>query len=277
MDDQVWLMRLYGKNGVWSIYKLKPYDSSIETGNSIPFDFWDPITNLEYTDSLDKVIPHAIYAANHNNSSTGDLATQAFTILKKEDSQDELVLYVMAMYLEFNNNDGRLIEASSNHSPVVITLEKGDNGGYGLTEYWTPDDGAGYMASLRKKFPKDFNEELLDTQKFVKTHLQTCYESAVIQSGVDVITRIEHLIERICQSPAQMSNPYAYVQDHELEYRELIYYGNYTLQYCFNLFEEGGQTGLEGYLRALVCKEILDIEPIDQGLNYSTGQCFLQQ
>lgn len=272
MDGEIWLMRLAGNNGVWNIYKLKPYDPSAEEAVSNGPKFYDHMTNMEYTDSLGKIIPQAIYIANHTSANTGDIAAQAFTILKKEDGPDELVLYVMAMYLEFNNVDGRLIEGSYSHGPAVITLEKGDNGGYGLEEYWTPEDGSRYKISLKNKFPDDFDEDLLDPQIYVKSHLQTCYESAIIQSGIDPYARIEHLIERICQSPAQMSEPWAYVQNHMLEYRELIYYGQYTLRYCFDLFKQGGQTGLEGHLMALVCKEIMENEPSDGELIYSTGQ-----
>ena len=38
-----------------------------------------------------------------------------------------------------------------------------------------------------------------------------------------------------------------YIDAHPIEYREMIYYGNYTLQYCFALLEQGNQTGLEGH------------------------------
>ena len=56
------------------------------------------------------------------------------------------------------------------------------NGGYGLEEYWTPDDGAGYTESIKKKFPDNIGEDLLDTQKFVMTHIRSCFESAITQS-----------------------------------------------------------------------------------------------
>lgn len=41
------------------------------------------------------------------------------------------------------------------------------------------------------------------------------------------------------------------------EFRELIYYGNSTLCYCFERFRHRGQTGLEGKIMALVCEELL--------------------
>lgn len=47
-----------------------------------------------------------------------------------------------------------------------------------------------------------------------------------------------------------------YIQEHSSEFRELMYYGRYTLQYCFARFEEGNKTGLNGHVMAQVCQEI---------------------
>ncbi len=214
-----------------------------------------------------------IFTANQGKFNTGDIATEAYTILKKEDKPNELVIYAMAMYMEFNYSDGRLIEKGGVHSPVVITLEKGDNGGYGLEEYWTPDDGAGYTESIKKKFPSSISDDLLDTQKFAMTHIRTCYESAIAQSGMDADLHIDQLLDIIYSSPSYSSNPFDYIQEHKTEYRELLKYGTSTLQHCFKIFRKDGQTGLEGHIMALACREILmGTAPSDSDLNYATGQ-----
>jgi hypothetical protein len=67
-----------------------------------------------------------------------------------------------------------------------------------------------------------------------------------------------------------MSNPLAYIQTHQVEYRKLIYYGQYTLRYCSTLFEQGGQTGLEGHIMAMACREILGA--VKDDVLYNTGQ-----
>lgn len=273
MDDEIWLMRLSGKNGVWSIYKLIPEEMVVDASNAVNLEYWNSTANLDNVDSLDKIIPNAIFAANKDNFKTGEIATEAYTILKKEENQKEIVLYIMAMYMEFNYSNGNLIESSGTHSPIVITLEKGDNGGYGLEEYWIPDDGAGYLASLRNKFPDNFKEELWDTQNFVTEHIRVCYESAIIQSGMEVNARIAELIDIICSSPSYSSNFNDYIKAHENEYTELLNYGTYTLTYCFDLFNEGNQTGLHGHIMASACREILmGTDLSDSGLTYTTGQ-----
>jgi hypothetical protein len=49
----------------------------------------------------------------------------------------------------------------------------------------------------------------------------------------------------------------SYIEENIEEYRQLLYYGRYTLDYCFNQFEDGGRTGLKGHIMARACAEIL--------------------
>lgn len=90
--------------------------------------------------------------------------------------------------------------------------------------------------------------------------------------GVDGDTEnmIAMRIETIASSPAYMSNPGAYIEAHPKEYEELIGYGDATVRYCFELFEQGGQTDLKGHIMAIACREILG-GAWDDAL-YNTGQ-----
>lgn len=59
------------------------------------------------------------------------------------------------------------------------------------------------------------------------------------------------------------------------EYRELTYYGSYTLQYVFSQFLEGGQTGLRGHLMRSVLD---DLAPEAQLRLYAeTGQEYFDE
>ena len=81
---------------------------------------------------------------------------------------------------------------------------------------------------------------------------------------------IETLIETIGSSPAESSNPGDYIEEHAAEYRELTYYGQYTLKYCFTEFLKGGQTDLHGHIMRAA---IDDIAPEAQLKLYAqTGQ-----
>ena len=96
----------------------------------------------------------------------------------------------------------------------------------------------------------------MDSQKFVLQQIQECRAQAVASTGLDTGQEIERLIRTICSSPAQSSDPGAYIKEHPTEYRELTYYGQYTLRYCFDRFEAGSEDGLAGQIMMEVCEDI---------------------
>lgn len=104
-------------------------------------------------------------------------------------------------------------------------------------------------------------QPLLDGARFVQQDIQT--------------GEIEGLLEVICASPAQSSNPGAYIEAHPEEYARLIELEKATVSYCFARFARGGQTDLRGHIMAIACREIIgktDITLSDTG--YMTGQAW---
>jgi hypothetical protein len=96
------------------------------------------------------------------------------------------------------------------------------------------------------------------------------------QSGLSMKPTDEEmsqLMETICSFPTYTSNPIAYIDAHAAEFQKMIEYGENTLRYCFKLFEQGGQTGLEGHIMAMACREILSGED-DFLLFTDTGQAW---
>lgn len=122
-------------------------------------------------------------------------------------------------------------------------------------------------------------EDALDTQKYIVGQVQSCYDQAVRYGGIDPASVIENLLEVIASSPTHSSNPGDYIEEHAIEYRELTYYGRYTLQYCFGKFLQGKQTGLTGHIMALACQDIMlgwgEAYAMDQEL--MTGQEWFEE
>ena len=141
------------------------------------------------------------------------------------------------------------------HIPVALSFDL-DERGYTLTEYWKPRVGSYNVPDIREKFPAHIVEDALHGQKFVLQQTQECYAQAIASTGLDTKKVIGSLIETICSSPALSSNPGDYTEEHPIEYRELTYYGRYTLKYCFARFEEGDETGLAGHIMMWACEEI---------------------
>ncbi len=221
--------------------------------------------------NLDACVADAVLTANTDQYHSGDFAAEAHTVLKTLESGSTTTVYAVALYMEFGYGGSGFFETRGSHMPVAITFEKNAAGEYELKEYWTPQDGSRYASSIKEKFPSDIYEDALDTQKYVMTHIQACYAQAIEHGSVPVAGYLAKLVETICSSPYEESNPGAYIDAHPIEYREMIYYGNYTLRYCFTLFEQGGRTGLDGHIMASACRDILgETENIDLPAN--TGQ-----
>lgn len=168
----------------------------------------------------------------------------------------QITVYGFALHQAYEYSGSAFHEVKGSHIPVAITFEVKD-GGYVPTEYWEPRDGSYYVKDIRDKFPDEIEEEALDTQKYILAQKQNCYTQAVEYGGVDIRSVIEQLFETIESSPAHSSDPGDYIDEHPIEYRELTYYGQYTLCYCFEKFLQGNQTGLHGHIMASACRDIM--------------------
>ena len=205
-------------------------------------------------------IQQAIREHNRSAAPTGFASCTSFAELAciVVDGSDfsEYTHYGWALYNEYRVTDSGLKTVSGGHVPVAITFREGPSGTLTLEEYWEPRDGSYYAPDIREKFPAHIAENALDSQKFILQQTQECYAQAIASTGLNTDKVIGTLIETICGSPALSSNPGDYIAEHPIEYRELTYYGRYTLKYCFARFEEGGETGLAGQIMARVCEDI---------------------
>ena len=181
----------------------------------------------------------------------------------------KITYYGWALYNEYKVTGEGLKTIIGGHVPVALSFDL-DERGYTLTEYWQPRDGSYYAPDIREKFPAHIVEDALHGQKFILQQTQECYAQAIAATGLDTDKVIGALIEMICSSPALSSNPGDHIKEHSIEYRELTYYGRYTLKYCFTEFLKGGQTDLRGHIMRAV---IDDIAPEAQLKLYAeTGQ-----
>ncbi len=179
-----------------------------------------------------------------------------------EDTQVQTVTqYGWALYQAYRISEDGIEEAAGSHLPTALTFEmhvrNGHEPEYELKEYWTPGEGSYFLPDVRGKFPAEIAGEAIDSQKFILTQMQSCYSQAVLSGQFDVNAVVGRLLQQICESPGASSNPQDYIEEHDWEYRELIFYGRYTLRYCFEHFDEGEETGLKGRIMALLCEEIL--------------------
>ena len=205
-------------------------------------------------------IRQAILEHNRSADLTGVVPCVSFAELASfvVDGSDfaEYIHYGWALYEEYRVTDSGLETVTGSHAPVAITFREDPSGALTLEEYWQPRDGSYYAQDIREKFPAHIVEDGMDSQKFILQQKQECYVQAVAATGLDTDQVIGSLIETICSGPALSSNPGDYIEAHPIEYRELTYYGRYTLKYCFTKFLKGGQTDLRGHIMRAAMDDI---------------------
>ena len=206
------------------------------------------------------VIRRAILDHNRSAFPTGHVSCASFVelacIAADEGGFSQHIHYGWTLYEVYKVTDDGLKSVGGAHAAAAITLREDSPGTFTLAEYWEPRPGSYLEQDIREKFPADIAEDGIDSQKFILQQIQECYEQAIASAGLDTDSVIETLIETICSSPSPSSNPGAYIKEHPIEYRELTYYGQYTLKYCFARFEEGGETGLDGHIMMGACEDI---------------------
>ena len=212
---------------------------------------------------LSTAVISAILDHNRPSDPDGLYHCASFVLLTQEelcfDSDpplpNQVTVYGIALHEAYGFSGHTFHGVGGSHIPTVITFDVID-GAYSLKEYWTPRDGSYYVSDVRDKFPDDVEDEALDMKKYVLAQKQECYAQAVRYGKVDTDYAIAYLFEMIESSPATSSRPADYIDAHPTEYKELTYYGEYTLQYIFSQFLEGGQTGLRGHLMRIVLDDI---------------------
>ncbi len=240
---------------------------STEEGDSMgEGHFTEEVRSEESEDLLTEAIYNAIL--DHNKPAGLDdlYHCASFVLLDKEElcrdsdpiTPMEVTVYGFALHQAYEYSGAAFQEVLGSHVPVAITFEIRD-GEYVLREYWEPRDGSYYVKDIRDIFPAEIAEDAIDTQKYIFPQKQDCYAQAVEYGKVDTDSVMEQLFEVIESSPAYSSNPDDYIKEHSIEYRELIYYGQYTLRYCFEQFQQGGQTGLHGHIMASACQDIMNM------------------
>ena len=214
------------------------------------------------------------------------LAQQELCIDSEPASPMQVTVYGMALHEKYGYSGATFHTVESWYNPVKLTFEKTQNGSFWLSDAWFPK----YPAESAEQHGNDIYEqfsmhsedlansvlfELLD-YNYLTQLKQECYDQAVRYGGVDTYSAVEYLFEVIESSPATSSRPADYIDAHRNEYKELMYYGDYTLQYIFSKFHlEGNQTGLRGHLM----REVLDdLAPEAQLRLYAeTGQAYFDE
>ena len=214
-------------------------------------------------DPLEAAITAAIFQHNDSVFESTTIRTAAFQCFDQQklafDSDppqpNQLTLYGNALYLGFSVEDGILRQTEGSNIPVAITFSC-EEGGYELVEYWQPGDGTDYAPDIQAKFPAEAAELALSDQRYLLSQFQLCYAQAVEESGVDPDVAIEAYLQELASLPSTSSNPQDYLEENPVVYRELTYYGAYTVAYCTAQLAQENQSDLRGQLMQIFLDEL---------------------
>lgn len=187
---------------------------------------------------------------------------------------------LVALYQEFQMdvNLGPVVTRSELF-PAVIQVDAYPDGSYGLSSYWEPDNSssAAYEADVLENVPQNFQDNVLNIEKFYDDFAASCFSSAIDYYGIDTSALIDELIEEITSSPAHSSSPGDYIRAHPEEYEILVLLDSHTLKYAFQHFLNRGGAGLHGYIMALACQDIIDASSIEFQCEFVNGLDWFNQ
>ena len=214
-------------------------------------------------DPLEAAITAAIFQRNEPIFENTTVRTAVFQCFDQQElafdsdppQPNQLTLYGNALYLGFSVEDGILHQTEGSNIPVAITFSCEEEG-YELVEYWQPGDGTDYAPDIRAKFPAEAAKLALGDQHYLLEQFQLCYAQAVEESGVDPDVAIEAYLQELASEPSTSSNPQDYLEANPVAYRELTYYGAYTVAYCTAQLAQENQNDLRGRLMQILLDEL---------------------
>ena len=215
------------------------------------------------SDPLEAAVTAAIIQRSEPAFENNTVRTAAFQCFDQEEvafdsdppQPNQLTLYGNALYLGFSVEDGILHQTEGSNIPVAITFSCEEEG-YELVEYWQPGDGTDYAPDIRAKFPAEAAKLALGDQPYLLQQFQLCYAQAVEESGVDPDVAIEAYLQELASEPSTSSNPQDYLEANPVAYRELTYYGAYTVAYCTAQLAQENQNDLRGRLMQILLNEL---------------------
>lgn len=194
-----------------------------------------------------------------------------------------ITVYLLALHESFSADadpDSLTQSVDGSCVPAALTFRIGADGEYQLAEYWDPQTGGEYE-DLRTKFPQQAQEQLLRQEEYAGAMRAENREKAraLLDGTGSGETRTEDLLNVVCASPAEASDPETHIRENPDAYQELVSRGDGTLEYCFARFLSGGQTDLRGQIMARLCQDIMTQrgEPMLSPQDYENGQWWFEQ
>lgn len=135
--------------------------------------------------NLEEVVKNEILQKNFNGYKSGEAQGEGHKILKTQEKNGHTVVYMIESYGQYGFENGIFTKVSGSGAiPTVMTFSKNSKSEYMLEDYKIPQDGSGYVSSIRKMFPLLLQKEALNANKYYDELLrqETVYAKAYLKS-----------------------------------------------------------------------------------------------
>ncbi len=108
---------------------------------------------------LETAVSSAIINENRERYLTGECAGEGHTVLGTVENEDQVKVYLLAMFGWYQFQDGNFVKLSGSGAiPTVLTFHHNQDGAYSLNDYDTAQDGSLYTPSIKELFPEEYWE-----------------------------------------------------------------------------------------------------------------------
>lgn len=164
--------------------------------------------------------------------------------------------YVYSLYKDMDLSEDGIRELVTIAVPMIITLTTDADGGYHIEEDGATSvnefTGEEYEKFMEENYPELYADSHALSGLYEKVLCMDCHAQAVEYGQLDTDAIIGGLVDHIAGEPLASSATQEYISHSPVEYRELIYYGKYTIAYA----EAYRQTGAADLKMAILdCAE----------------------
>ncbi len=127
---------------------------------------------------LDQLVAEGILSDNQGKYPGEELRGEGHIILESRENGDELIVYALTMYGEYQFQDGNFVkEAGTGVIPAVITFLSDPKGGYEFQSLSYPEDGSHYTQSIQTMFPEKWWDRCISPSEADHKQLKVMEES----------------------------------------------------------------------------------------------------
>lgn len=213
-------------------------------------------------ESLYDSIQTAILAHHGGKYLPGQCRTAHFKLLSQISEEsvetkeiEQITVYGIVYYQEYDLTDGVLKDVSGAVIPTVLTFAVNSENQMTLSEYWEPRDGTDYSTDIKSKFK---GHPYPDTSQYLAEQELNCYLQAAAHFDVGMDTVVHSILTDMVDRSRWHVGFGEQMEACNVHRGMLSALGADTLKFCFNRFLQGGNEMLYGQIMAYVCSDIME-------------------